>query len=225
MKTCPNCKTQVGDEAVFCGECGQRLQEPAETTDNRAESSQNDSAEQPRDKKQENFPMQFIWIVVALAVVGVLFAYWKLILMLICWICFIAACVYVVRMFLAKREAGEEYESDPSYKSFKERAIGFGVGFLIAMFIGSCGLSGGSGDAESVAIAEWEADKNINEKLSRRFGIDHSITRHSVETLEKTDNTAVVRITYSDNLSSAKFTRTYHLKKQSNGKWEVIKAF
>lgn len=140
MKTCPNCKTQVGDEAVFCGECGQRLQEPAETTDNRAESSQNDSAEQPRDKKQENFPMQFIWIVVALAVVGVLFAYWKLILMLICWICFIAACVYVVRMFLAKREAGEEYESDPSYKSFKERAIGFGVGCLIALFVGSCGL-------------------------------------------------------------------------------------
>lgn len=54
MKICPNCKTQAEDEAVFCGECGQRFQESAEITDNHAESSKNDTAKQQEKKKQDN---------------------------------------------------------------------------------------------------------------------------------------------------------------------------
>ncbi|MBO4853237.1 MAG: zinc-ribbon domain-containing protein [Schwartzia sp.] len=54
MKICPNCKAHLEDNAVFCGECGQRLQAPVETMDNHAESSQSDLAKQSKDKKQDN---------------------------------------------------------------------------------------------------------------------------------------------------------------------------
>ena len=91
--------------------------------------------------------MQLFWGIVLLVILGVLYVYWKVVIILLFWACFIASCVYAVRMFLVKQKGEEESEFD--YKAYKEKAIGFWVGCLLALLVGSCGFKLENNDQES----------------------------------------------------------------------------
>ena len=83
MKKCNNCQTECKDDAIFCPECGERL-EPEMGQEKTVDTQETVSEEIPEESQRDMAEMNLAWTDKLDSITGVFKKNWKLVIGAIC---------------------------------------------------------------------------------------------------------------------------------------------